>query len=63
MSGCFNEGREAYEASLHDDFDDHLDPSDYDDDEPAVAPYRCGDRMCGALDCANCHPEGCDEEC
>jgi hypothetical protein len=23
--------------------------------------YRCTDRMCGALDCPNCHPEGCQE--
>ena len=20
-------------------------------------PFRCFDRMCGATDCANCHPE------
>jgi hypothetical protein len=31
---------------------------DYDgDDDPPRARYRCHDRMCGALDCANCHPE------
>lgn len=23
--------------------------------------YRCSDRMCGALDCLTCHPEGFNE--
>ena len=24
--------------------------------------YRCPDRMCGADDCATCHPENCDPD-
>lgn len=31
---------------------------EYDDDEPRKPRYmRCRDRMCGADDCPNCHPE------
>lgn len=29
---------------------------------PCVSPYRCTDRMCGALDCLNCYPQTADEE-
>lgn len=32
-----------------------LAPEDY--DEPRKRPrFSCSDRMCGATDCANCHP-------
>lgn len=35
------------------------------DDEPSLFRKRqisCSDRMCGAVDCPNCHPEGIESE-
>lgn len=39
--------------------DPDFDPHEYDDAYPVRRAHRysCSDRMCGALDCANCHPE------
>lgn len=46
---------ELEQDALEAESDDlHNQPSGY-------SPYRCTDRMCGALDCSNCHPEGFDE--
>lgn len=39
---------------MNDELDD-----DFEHDEPIKRkPYSCADRMCGALDCLTCHPEG-----
>jgi hypothetical protein len=34
------------------------DPRDYVNEEPRFRNrFRCVDRLCGATDCSNCHPE------
>lgn len=73
MSGLYNEGAERYEASLltdeewDRDYDEaqavfEAEADDLQNGPAGVSPYRCTDRMCGALDCSNCYPGGCEPE-
>lgn len=64
----YDYARERDEASLEEDWHNdmremELEDARYDEVEngPCVGPYRCVDRMCGALDCSNCYPGGCDD--
>lgn len=58
----YNYAREIDDARDRDHDDDEVTAFDLRDEGNSPSryrsPYRCTDRMCGALDCSNCHPEG-----
>lgn len=55
----YDYAREIDEAM--NDYDAMLDDTEI-DEPPRRRRYSCSDRMCGALDCANCHPGQHEEE-